>query len=119
MKKLAELKSKSKRLAIIHPTEGNLETWIEVLGLHSHEYRTAIHDALKERGSKVELTATEGFQETANVLSNIIVDWDKEFFEADPTTDNIRKVLKDQGNSWLVSFIETELSKVNDFFGNG
>lgn len=121
MKKLSALQGKSNRLAILHPTEGDLGTWIEIRGPHSYEYRTALVEALKARGNKTEddMTSDDSRNEAALVISGIVVDWDSEFFECDPTSENIKKVLSDPGNSWLINFIEAQLIKSEDFFGEG
>lgn len=115
---LSSLSPKPLTFKLVHPTFGELESTITIVGFDSKEYLEAVNKFRSDMGQRKmsELTQTEFVEYNAKLLSYLVKDWDEECFECECTLENVIKVLSDSDNRWVVKQIEEACEDRQRFF---
>jgi len=122
------LRAKTTKLELDHPTEGKFGWEFEILGFDSAAVRTAIKQIAASRAERTEgktLTTLERMnqdeQDNADIAASAISGWNAEFAEADETIGPFSKekaieLMRDVELAWIREQVEACLRKRANFF---
>lgn len=111
-------------LTVVHPTQGELDTRIEVAGRDSDVYQEAfatLRRKVMELMAEDKLSKAKERELTARALAAITASWENVSYEGEPlecTPENAFKLYNDPGLKWLADQLDSFAEKRGNYLGN-
>lgn len=111
---LASLKTRPFKMPLIHPTEGDMGAYIELVSAQSNSYFYKVLELAKSNSD--ETSVQDQIKLAAELVATVMIGWDEEFFGMEFTTDNAIALLADVENFWIRDAINKALEDNTNFF---
>lgn len=111
---LASLKTRPFKMPLIHPTEGDMGAYIELVSAQSNSYFYKVLELAKSNSD--ETSVQDQIKLAAELVATVMIGWDEEFFGMEFTTDNAITLLADVENFWIRDAINKALEDNTNFF---
>lgn len=115
---LNDLRPTTKKIELIHPTQGNTGIYVELVGQDSKAFRERSKALMKQRlaeGKDAKIDVDQLEKDNADLAATCVVGWDEEVF-GPFSKEKAREIMGDPELTWIREQVEEAVKERTNFF---